>query len=153
MKIRHSVLSRPEPRGTSPRRLAAAGRALARERERFGLFAKQVLVEQETAADRIRRIDAENLRHDQSFRDLAAKHWREGRRLLRSVLPDIQAEVLQSWNRSGIPPRRSLLRGLRPITASPSRNPRQSPWSTQPTKPCLTTTAGLLGNRNTLVNS
>jgi hypothetical protein len=77
---------------------------LARERERLGLFAKQLLAEQETAEDRIRRIDAENLRHDHSFRDLAAKHWREARRLLRSMLPDIQAEVLQSWNRSSVPP-------------------------------------------------
>jgi hypothetical protein len=57
-------------------------RILAAERACLALFATQALAEQETAEDRIRRIDAENLRRDQAFRDLAAKHWRDGRRML-----------------------------------------------------------------------
>ena len=89
MKIRRRSLERSEPRSITPRRLAAAERALARERQRLALFASQVLAEQETAADRIHRIDADNLRHDQAFRDLAAKHWREGSRMLRLLSPDI----------------------------------------------------------------
>ena len=106
MKIRRRVLERPEPRGVTPRRLAAAERVLARERQRLALFVRQVLVEQETAEDRIRRIDADNLRHDQAFRDLAAKHWREGRRMLRSLPEAAQTELLEAWNRSSIPQRR-----------------------------------------------
>ena len=104
MEIRRRVLERPEPRGVTPRRLAAAERALARERQRLALFARQVLAEQETAEERIRRIDADNLRHDQSFRDLAAKHWREGRRMLRLLPETVQAELIEAWNRSSIPP-------------------------------------------------
>jgi len=68
MKIRRRVLERVEPRGVTPRRLAAAESTLARERQRLALFARQVLAEQETAEDRLRRIDADNLRHDQPSR-------------------------------------------------------------------------------------
>jgi hypothetical protein len=102
--IRHSVIERPEPRGVTSRRLAAAERVLARERQRLALFARQVLAEQETAEDRIRRIDADNLRHDEAFRDLAAKHWRDGRRMLSSLPNGLQADTLAAWNRSSIPP-------------------------------------------------
>jgi hypothetical protein len=104
MKIRRRVPERLQPRGVTPRRLAAAERTLTRERKRLALFARQVLAEQETAEERIRRHDADNLRHDQEFRDLAAKHWRKGRRMLRSLPLDLQTGVLEAWNRSGIPP-------------------------------------------------
>ena len=43
MKIRRRVPERLEPRGVTPRRLAAAERTLARERQRLALFARQVL--------------------------------------------------------------------------------------------------------------
>jgi len=42
MEIRRRILERPESRGVTPRRLAAANRVLARERERLALFASQV---------------------------------------------------------------------------------------------------------------
>jgi Holliday junction resolvase-like predicted endonuclease len=104
MEIRLSCLDRPKARAITPRRLAAAERALAHERQRLALFAREVLAEQETAEERLCRFDAQAVRQDQAFRDLAAKHWREGRRLLRS-LPDCrQSEVLAAWNRSSIPP-------------------------------------------------
>ena len=104
MKIRRRVPERLQARGVTPRRLAAAERTLARERQRLALFARQVLTEQETAEDRILRHDADNLRHDQGLRDLAAKHWRDGRRMLRLLPPDLRAEVLAAWNFSCIPP-------------------------------------------------
>ena len=96
MKIRRRVPERLEPRGVTPRRLAAAERTLARERQRLALFARQVLAEQETAEERIRRHDADNLRHDQGLRDLTAKHWRDGRRMLRSLPEPVQTELLKS---------------------------------------------------------
>jgi hypothetical protein len=34
------------------------------------------------------------LRHDQAFRDLAARHWREGRRMLRSLPEPVKIEVV-----------------------------------------------------------
>jgi hypothetical protein len=42
--------------------------------------------------------------HEQAFRDLAARHWREGRRLLRSLSPELQTGTIEAWNRSSIPP-------------------------------------------------
>ena len=104
MEIRRRVLERPKCRGVTTRRLAAAERVLARERQRLALFARQVLAEQETAEQRIRRHDADNLLHNQGLRDLAAKHWREGRRMLHSLPPDLQKQVHEAWNRSSIPP-------------------------------------------------
>lgn len=104
MEIRRRVLERPKPRAVTSRRLAAAERVLARERQRLALFTRQVLAEQETAEERIRRFDGENVRQDQAFRDLAAKHWREGRRMLRLIPGPAQADLLEAWNRSSIPP-------------------------------------------------
>jgi hypothetical protein len=103
MKIRRRVPERLQPRGVTPRRLAAAERTLTRERQRLALFARQVLAEQETAEERIRRHDTDNLRHDQAFRDLAAKHWRDARRMLRSLPKSAQADLIETWNRSSIP--------------------------------------------------
>ncbi len=104
MEIRRRVPERPEPRGVTTRRLAVAERVLARERQRLVLFARQVLAEQETAEDRIRRFDADNLRRVQEFRDLAAKHWREWRRMLRSLPEALQTGLLDEWNKSSTPP-------------------------------------------------
>ena len=104
MEIRHRVLERPKSRGVTPRRLGAAERVLARERERLALFAGQVLAEQETAQERIDRIDADHLRREQAFRDLAANHWRAGRRMLRSLPEALQTQLLEGWNSSSIPP-------------------------------------------------
>ena len=103
MQIRHRPLDRPKSRDVTKRRLAAAERALAAERAQLALFAAQLLSEQETAAERLRRIDAQHRSHELAFRDLAAKQWREGRRLLRSLSPDRQTGTIEAWNRSSIP--------------------------------------------------
>ena len=102
--MRHLVRWRPRVRGVTPRRLAAAKRALKRQRDRLPLFADQVSQEQETPEERIERFDLELLAHDQRFRALAAKHWRWGRRLLRRQTTEVQQEILAKWNRSPIPP-------------------------------------------------
>lgn len=67
------------------------------------MFAKQLLAEQETAGERVRRMDAQHRQHELAFRDLAAKHWRRGREMLRSAPPDLQAGILEAWNASSIP--------------------------------------------------
>lgn len=101
--MRHSIQPRPTTREITPRRLAAAERALRLERERLPLFADQVAAEQPSAEERIKRIDAEHAGYWQSHRDLAASHWRWGRRIL-SEYPAYGADILAKWEVSSIPP-------------------------------------------------
>ena len=102
--MRHCVRYRPLPRGPTPRRLAAAKRALSREQQRYALFADQVAAEQETPQERIDRFDQRVLNQDQGHRDLAAKQWRWGRRQLDTVPAQTKAEIIEAWNRSFAPP-------------------------------------------------
>ena len=95
--MRHSVRYRPKVRGATPRRLSAAERALSKERDRYALFADQLV--QPTPEERITKFDTELLEQDQGHRDLAAGHWWFGRKLGKAY-PD----VLAAWNKSGIPP-------------------------------------------------
>ena len=69
MKLRRRIPDRIEPRGVTPRRLAAAERALTRERAKLALFAQQVLAEQESAEERIDRMDQSMIAYDQGHRD------------------------------------------------------------------------------------
>ena len=101
--MRHRVRYRPQTRGPTSRRLAAARRALERERERYALFADQVAAEQETAEERIDRFDQRGIDQDQGHRDLAAKHWRWGRQL-DGLAAEIKASILEAWNRTLAPP-------------------------------------------------
>ena len=103
MSIRHSVRHRPEPRGITPRRLAAAKRAHQREVDRLPLFADQVAAEQGTPEERIERFDQDQLEHNQGRRDLAAKHWRWGRRQLSFLSAEIRIDILELWNATSIP--------------------------------------------------
>lgn len=101
--MRHSLQGHMQPRGVTPRRLAAADRALRLERERLPLFADQVAIEQPTATERIQQIDAAQVEHWQSHRDLAAKHWRWGRRRLADH-PATATDIFAKWETSSIPP-------------------------------------------------
>ena len=102
--MRHSVRYRPKPRGVTSRRLAAAKRALSRERDRYALFADELAANQETPEARIDRFDQRMLNQEQGHRDLAAKHWRWGRRQLDAVASEIRQQILQAWNLSFTPP-------------------------------------------------
>ena len=95
--MRHSLRGRPRLRGITPRRLAAAVRALRRERERLILFADQVAAEQPTPEGRVTQADLDLVDYDQGHRDLAAKHWRWGRRQL-ARYPEVAPEILERWN-------------------------------------------------------
>ena len=101
--MRHRIHYRPIPRGMTPRRLAAARRALTRERERYALFSDEVAADQESPEQRIDRFDQRSLRQDQGHRELAAKHWRWGRRQLEAVEAETRDQILHAWNRSMIP--------------------------------------------------
>jgi len=103
MPIRHRVRHRPEPRGTTPRRLAAARRALALERSRLALFVDEVAAEQPTPEERVAYFDQRQLQADKAHRNLAATHWRFGRRQLAVLSDSIRSEILSRWNASSIP--------------------------------------------------
>ena len=42
--------------------------------------------------------------HEQGHRDLAAKHWRQGRRMLADVSEEIRVDLIERWNSSSVPP-------------------------------------------------
>jgi hypothetical protein len=94
-----------------------------------GAFAQQVLAEQETAEQRIDRMDQALIAYDQGHRDLATRHWRQGRRMIRSLPPELQQSLIDEWNQSSVPPDaayfadfvRTRLRRLCMETEAPSR--------------------------------
>ena len=105
--MRHEIRHRPTPRGVTPRRLQAAERALQREQDEFPLFSAEVASEQPSAEERVSHADQEMLTQDQGHRDLAARHWKWARNLLREQPEDVQREILDYWNGTIIPPRAS----------------------------------------------
>ena len=102
--MRHSVRHRPVPRGMTSRRLAAAKRALANERDCYALFADEVAAEQESPEERIDRFDQRMLHQDENSRELAAMHWRWGRQQLEAVSDDVRNQIMDAWDRSFCPP-------------------------------------------------
>lgn len=101
--MRHRRRQRFIGREITPRRLAAARRALARERANAGLFAEQVAAEQPTPEERISDIDRNMLLSEQRMRDFEAHCWRKGRRMLRSLPRGTQRAILANWNASSCP--------------------------------------------------
>ena len=85
-------------KGPTPRRLAAARRRLRIEREKAPLFAAEIAAGQETPEERIARMDRRCEALFQALRQLAARQWCEGRRMLRELPPEIQEELLAYWN-------------------------------------------------------
>ena len=102
--IRHSTVSRLTARGITPRRLAAANRALQRERDHLPLFAEQIAAEQPTAEERVEEADRQLLQYAQSQRDLAALHWNRGRQWLQQIPAETRAEIIALWNQRTCPP-------------------------------------------------
>ena len=97
MPIRHTIVGRTVPRGATPRRVAAAKRALKKEREQHALFVDQF--EQESPHERIEHFDERLLRQEQGCRDLAAKHWRWGRHQILSLEASVRDELMALWNK------------------------------------------------------
>lgn len=94
----------------TPRKLAAARRAIERDRERCGLFPEMM---QFTAVDD--RVDAIT-RHRQLWvadqRQHQADGWRKARRLLRDLPPITQAGVRRYWAKGVFPGAPVYLLGL-----------------------------------------
>ena len=101
--MRHSIRPPVAARGETVARLAAAERALERERTRFALFITELLENQETSQARVRRYDERMLVQEQQQRNLAARQWRLGRKMLMEAPQAAREQTLAAWNASSIP--------------------------------------------------
>jgi len=101
--VRHQKAVRNEPRPVTKRRLAAARRALKKERDEHPLLAEQIAAEQPTPEERITAHEKESARHWQSIRDHRAAVWRRARAIVSGLPSEQRDALLNSWNRSTIP--------------------------------------------------
>jgi len=92
----------PDDVRVTPQRLAAAKRALQRERERAGMFVEE-LGPRETPEERIARQDAAWVAHWQRMRDRYARAWRDARRLLVSPPAEQRRQLRAEWRTCGWP--------------------------------------------------
>jgi len=99
-------------RGATPRRIAAAKRALQRQREALPLFSQQIAESQPTPEERIRQMDDRLCRQIEEDRSRRADGWRQARTLLRSMSDRNKEALLDYWNRSHYPKDPSYLLGL-----------------------------------------
>lgn len=103
MHIRFKRALKSEKRGATPRRLAAAKRALRRQADALPLFSEQIKDEQPTPEERIKSFDNSHAEFAQRLRDHDAKSWRKARVQLRSLPREEQEVVLTFWNKSSMP--------------------------------------------------
>jgi hypothetical protein len=83
------------------RKLAAARRAVQREKDRYPLFPE--LVKHQTAENRLTSIAVERERCWQEMRDRHAKLWRRARQALRGLPPGPRAAITRYWQICGFP--------------------------------------------------
>jgi hypothetical protein len=89
---------RPETalaRTPSPRRLAAARRHLQRKADEVALFPE--LAPTQTPLERCQSFDRQAAEFITRMRALEAKHWRQGRAMLRQLPEELVEEVAQNW--------------------------------------------------------
>lgn len=87
-------------RPLTPQRLAAARRALERERQRLPLFAADIT---QTAEERIGAIDESNHEHTRKRRNLYARQLRDLRRIWREIPRVLRPDLEQRWALSNFP--------------------------------------------------
>lgn len=103
MHIRFKRALKSEKRGVTPRRLAAAKRALKCQADALPLFTEQIRAEQPTPEERIRNFDDNYAERAQGWRDHDAERWRKARAQLRALPKKEQEVVLGFWNKSSMP--------------------------------------------------
>ena len=101
--MRFIRLPRPAVRPINTRRIAAAERALQRERDKFPLLADWVAEQQPSAEERLDRFQTAEFSRQQGRRDVAAASWRRSRALLRLLPQETQGELLARWNKAACP--------------------------------------------------
>jgi len=98
------------PPETSPRRLAAARRAVERDKEQNALTPE--LVRHQTAEERLAARNAEWAETERDWRQRKARAWLDCRRRLRALPPTTRRGVMIWWNRSHYPPTPEYLAGV-----------------------------------------
>jgi hypothetical protein len=90
-------------KGITPRRLAAAKRALQKQKDKYPLLSDWIAQQQPTPEERILKADESIIWQQQYWRDCSARCWRKWRaRLYRLSLPERQL-LLSEWNDSHYP--------------------------------------------------
>lgn len=84
--------------GPTPRRLAAARKALQLQREKCPLFAEEIAAGQPTPEERIKAYDRDIIERMHIMRQFTAYQWRKGRRELKAIPENEQQELLNYWN-------------------------------------------------------
>lgn len=87
-------------RPLTPQRLAAARRALERERQRLPLFASDIT---QTAEERIDAIDESNHEHTRKRRNLYARQLQDLRRIWREIPRVLRPDLERKWELSAFP--------------------------------------------------
>jgi len=93
------------PRGPTPRRLAAAKRALRRQRDKLPLFADEIAAGQPTPEERIKYFDEMHVEWLKRRRKYTASVWRRARKALREMDEAEQRRLLKFWNEDWLGPR------------------------------------------------
>lgn len=100
--MRFAPFPRFERPAVTKQRIAAAARAIQRERERAGLFVDE-LGPRETPEERVARLDQEAAAYWQRLRDGHARAWREARRQLYDLPEEQKRAILDVWQRGVYP--------------------------------------------------
>jgi hypothetical protein len=101
--MRHETLPRAHARPITARRLQAAARVLAREREDWPLFSGEIAEGQPTPEERVQMMDAMQVAHWQRIRQHAADTWRAARRVLFSLPTEQRDRLLAEWQAAPYP--------------------------------------------------
>ena len=96
-------MPRATARPLTKRRLAAAARALRREREECPLFADDIAEDQPNPEERVRTIDAAQAAYWQRIRDYNARTWRAARRILNSLPAEERDRLRAEWQSAPYP--------------------------------------------------
>jgi len=105
-------------RAVTPRRLAAARRALQRQADAVALFPE--LQPTQTPQQRCEQADRETVAMVQRWRDREAKNWKRARRMFRALTPTTRAQVeMRFWGNRFMPKTAVyLIETIRAVTGS-----------------------------------
>ena len=84
--------------GITPRRLAAARRALQRQRDKQPLFAEEIAAQQPTPEARLIAFHEDLMIFWRNMRNFHAQCWRKARAALRQWPEATQAAAITKWN-------------------------------------------------------
>jgi len=99
--MRFTQYPKAEPYQVTPRKLAAARRAVQAQKDRYPLFPE--LLKHQTAEERIAAVAIDREQWWQEMRDRRAKLWRRARQALRDLPPGPRAAIKRYWQICGFP--------------------------------------------------